>query len=154
VNPKLAERVGEQQGQAKLRRPAAKRGLDPNQWFGNVELVAADVIGRETVQYVSNILKYYVVCRRLAELGEERAQARNTALRPALSRTARLRCSPRRQTGDEHRLAFSFTAPHGIREDDWLAEAGVGERVAAWPTMRSSLRAKSSRAIRSSVRAS
>jgi membrane-bound lytic murein transglycosylase MltF len=35
---------------AKLRRLAAKRGLDPDQWFGNVELVAADVIGRETVQ--------------------------------------------------------------------------------------------------------
>jgi membrane-bound lytic murein transglycosylase MltF len=65
---------------AKLRRLAAKRGLDPNQWFGNVELVAADVIGRETVRYVSNILKYYVVYRRLAELGEERAQARDTGL--------------------------------------------------------------------------
>ena len=65
---------------AKLRRLAAKRGLDPNQWFGNVELVAADVIGREPVEYVSHILKYYVVYRRLAELGEERAQARDTGL--------------------------------------------------------------------------
>jgi len=35
-------------------------GLDPNQWFGNVELVVAKDIGQETVQYVSNIYKYYV----------------------------------------------------------------------------------------------
>jgi hypothetical protein len=34
--------------------------LDPNQWFGNVEVVVAKDIGRETVQYVSNIYKYYV----------------------------------------------------------------------------------------------
>jgi hypothetical protein len=33
-------------------------GLDPNIWFGNVENSAAAVIGRETVQYVSNIYKY------------------------------------------------------------------------------------------------
>ena len=38
-----------------LRERAAKRGLDPNQWFNNVELLAAESIGRETVQYVSNI---------------------------------------------------------------------------------------------------
>jgi len=45
---------------AKLRREAAKKGLDPNVWFNNVEVVAARRIGRETVQYVSNIYKYYV----------------------------------------------------------------------------------------------
>lgn len=45
---------------ARLRRDAAKMGLDPNTWFHNVEVVAAKQIGRETVQYVSNILKYYV----------------------------------------------------------------------------------------------
>ena len=43
-----------------LRRQAASRGLDPNVWFDNVERVAASVIGRETVTYVSNIYKYYV----------------------------------------------------------------------------------------------
>jgi membrane-bound lytic murein transglycosylase MltF len=46
-----------------LRRAAAARGLDPNRWFGNVELVAARQIGRETVQYVGNIYKYYVSYR-------------------------------------------------------------------------------------------
>jgi membrane-bound lytic murein transglycosylase MltF len=45
---------------AGLRREAAKMGLDPNRWFGNVEVVAAKRIGRETVTYVSNIYKYYV----------------------------------------------------------------------------------------------
>src|SRR5262249_3784985 len=45
---------------ARLRKKAAEMGLDPNKWFGNVEVVAADEIGRETVQYVSNIYKYYV----------------------------------------------------------------------------------------------
>ena len=38
-------------------------GLDPNGWFGNVEIVAAKRIGRETVQYVSNIYKYYIAYR-------------------------------------------------------------------------------------------
>ena len=46
-----------------LRREAAKRGLDPNLWFDNVERVAADKIGRETVTYVSNIYKYYIAYR-------------------------------------------------------------------------------------------
>jgi len=45
---------------AKLRREAPKMGLDPNKWFRNVEHVAAKRIGRETVQYVSNIYKYYI----------------------------------------------------------------------------------------------
>ena len=45
---------------AKLRKEAADMGLDPNVWFRNVEVVAAKRIGRETVQYVSNIYKYYL----------------------------------------------------------------------------------------------
>ncbi len=43
-----------------LRREAGERGLDPNRWFNHVEHVVAEKIGRETVQYVSNIYKYYV----------------------------------------------------------------------------------------------
>ena len=43
-----------------LRREAVARGLDANVWFGNVERIAAERIGRETVTYVSNIYKYYV----------------------------------------------------------------------------------------------
>ena len=43
-----------------LRREATARGLDPNVWFNNVERIASERIGRETVTYVSNIYKYYV----------------------------------------------------------------------------------------------
>jgi membrane-bound lytic murein transglycosylase MltF len=43
-----------------LRREAGARGLDPNVWFNNVERIASERIGRETVTYVSNIYKYYV----------------------------------------------------------------------------------------------
>ena len=40
-----------------LRLETAKRGLNPNLWFNNVERVASERIGRETVTYVSNIYK-------------------------------------------------------------------------------------------------
>lgn len=45
---------------AKLRNVAAERGLDPNVWFDNVEIVVSEKVGRETTTYVRNILKYYV----------------------------------------------------------------------------------------------
>jgi membrane-bound lytic murein transglycosylase MltF len=45
---------------AQLREKAASEGLNPNQWFGNVELVVAQDVGQVTVQYVNNIYKYYV----------------------------------------------------------------------------------------------
>jgi membrane-bound lytic murein transglycosylase MltF len=44
----------------KLRKEAQQQGYDPNKWFSNVEYVVADKIGRETVNYVSNIYKYYI----------------------------------------------------------------------------------------------
>lgn len=45
---------------AELRHKAKAHGLDPNVWFQNVEVIAAEQIGRETVQYVRNIYKYYL----------------------------------------------------------------------------------------------
>jgi membrane-bound lytic murein transglycosylase MltF len=59
-----------------LRREAEKRGLDPNVWFGNVERVASEKIGRETVTYVSNIYKYYIAYRLAAEQAELRKTAK------------------------------------------------------------------------------
>jgi membrane-bound lytic murein transglycosylase MltF len=50
-----------------LRAEAKERGLDPNVWFHNVEYVAADRVGQETVTYVSNIYKYYIAYRLLLE---------------------------------------------------------------------------------------
>jgi len=62
-----------------LRREAEKRGLDPNKWFGNVERVASERIGRETVTYVSNIYKYYVAYRLLVEHAQQLEAAKTGA---------------------------------------------------------------------------
>lgn len=45
---------------AHLRKVAKSRKLNPNIWFNQVEMVVAKEVGRETVQYVSNIYKYYI----------------------------------------------------------------------------------------------
>jgi membrane-bound lytic murein transglycosylase MltF len=60
---------------SQLRKEAAKRGLDPNVWFHNVEYVAAEKIGAETVTYVSNIYKYFIAYKLIMESRAERAQA-------------------------------------------------------------------------------
>ena len=60
-----------------LRREAERRDLDPNVWFGNVERIVSERIGRETVSYVSNIYKYYLAYRLLSEEDERRAAARD-----------------------------------------------------------------------------
>lgn len=44
----------------KFRRLAEKSNLNPDVWFNNVEIAASKIVGQETVQYVSNIYKYYV----------------------------------------------------------------------------------------------
>ena len=77
----------------KLRRLTAKRGLDPNVWFDNVEVLAAEKIGAETVSYVANIFKYYVgfkLAFRQVDAGEQlkesaRGQAGRTSRRFGVS---------------------------------------------------------------------
>ena len=59
-----------------LRREAEKKGLNPHVWFGNVERIASERIGRETVTYVSNIFKYYVAYRLILEQQERRTAAK------------------------------------------------------------------------------
>jgi len=59
-----------------LRREAAARGLNANKWFDNVEVVAAKRIGRETVQFVSNVFKYYIAYKLSIERTEEREAAK------------------------------------------------------------------------------
>ena len=61
-----------------LRHEAAERGLDPNIWFGNVEQIASERIGRETVTYVSNIYKYYIAYRLIMQQQRERRAAKAT----------------------------------------------------------------------------
>jgi len=60
---------------SQLRKEAARRGLDPNVWFHNVEYVAAEKIGAETVTYVSNIYKYYIAYHLLMEARAEKEKA-------------------------------------------------------------------------------
>lgn len=57
---------------SQLRKEAARRGLDPNIWFHNVEHVAAEKIGAETVTYVRNIYKYYIAYQLLIEARGQR----------------------------------------------------------------------------------
>ena len=59
-----------------LRREAEERGYDPNLWFDNVEVIVAEQVGRETVQYVSNTFKYYLTYRWINTADAEHAAAR------------------------------------------------------------------------------
>lgn len=45
---------------AAMRAEAERRGLDPNQWFNNVEIVYGEKLGLRTPTYVRNVYKYYV----------------------------------------------------------------------------------------------
>ena len=70
---------------SRCRKEALKRGLDPDKWFNNVELVVADKIGIETTTYVRNIYKYYVTYKLSLEAQQSRREAMET-LRRAGSR--------------------------------------------------------------------
>jgi len=64
---------------ARLRRQTEAEGRDPNQWFDHVEVTVAREVGREPVQYVANIYKYYVAYRLISE-----RDARKGAKPPAI----------------------------------------------------------------------
>jgi len=64
-------------GPSKIKRArslAEKMGLDSNRWFRNVELATLELVQQETVRYVSNINKYYVMYRLAFEKEEMREQ--------------------------------------------------------------------------------
>lgn len=64
----------------RIRAAARLNGLDPNIWFGNVEVMAARMISREPVRYVANIHKFYTAYRMI----EEQALQRQFALESQL----------------------------------------------------------------------
>jgi membrane-bound lytic murein transglycosylase MltF len=53
---------------ARLRNKAPELGLDPDRWFGNMEVVVLMHVGREPVRYVSNINKYYINYKTMQQL--------------------------------------------------------------------------------------
>jgi membrane-bound lytic murein transglycosylase MltF len=65
---------------AGLRRLARARGLDPDVWLDNVEIIASEKIGQETTTYVRNILKYYYSYKLMQERKEVQEQRVETKL--------------------------------------------------------------------------
>lgn len=62
---------------SQLRKMTKAKGLNPNLWFDNVEIMAAREIGKETVQYVSNIYKFYASYRALSYYASQRGRDLN-----------------------------------------------------------------------------
>lgn len=61
---------------AQMRELAERRGLDPDVWFRNVDIVVSDKIGRETVTYVGNIYKYYIAYEMALERNKKKEAVR------------------------------------------------------------------------------
>ncbi len=68
---------------SRMRKEAAKRGLDPDKWFNNVELVTAEKLGIETPTYVRNIYKYYVAYKLQEEVLAQRRKTSEQLISPA-----------------------------------------------------------------------
>ncbi len=66
---------------AKMRELAQQRGLDPNKWFNNVEIVVAEKLGQQTTTYVRNIYKYYVSYKLALDAMQASQKAREKALK-------------------------------------------------------------------------
>ncbi len=58
----------------RMRRLAEEMGLDPNRWFGHVEIAAGRIIGSETVRYVSNVYKYYIAYTLASDIEQQTQQ--------------------------------------------------------------------------------
>ncbi len=59
----------------RARKRATQMKLNPNVWFNNVEVAAAQTISKEPVVYVRNIYKYYVAYRQMAAVQASRSAA-------------------------------------------------------------------------------
>ena len=97
-----------------LRKEAASRGLDPNVWFNNVERIASERIGRETVTYVSNIHKYYIAYRLALEELEQRRKVKGVK-------------------GSDATIQRSSRGRAGV----WSDPGGHARGRARWPTRKS-----------------
>ena len=52
----------------KMREITRKRGGNPDKWFFNVEKTAAQMIGKEVVEYVADVFKYFIAYQLQADL--------------------------------------------------------------------------------------
>ena len=52
--------------------------LNPDQWFRNVEMAVLRKVGQETVRYVSNINKYYVIYKNALAVTEAKEKVINS----------------------------------------------------------------------------
>ena len=68
---------------AKMRKIATERGLDPDKWFNNVEIVVAEKIGIETTTYVRNIFKYYAAYKLIVDAQAARQKAVESVQKPS-----------------------------------------------------------------------
>lgn len=60
----------------RMQAKAEKMGLNPKKWFYNVEIVARNTIGHETVDYVTNIQKTKIALESYETLSRERLRAK------------------------------------------------------------------------------
>jgi membrane-bound lytic murein transglycosylase MltF len=63
---------------SQMRKEAARRGLNPDKWFHNVEIVTAEKVGIEATTYVRNIFKYYTAYRLALDTQLEQKRARES----------------------------------------------------------------------------
>lgn len=80
---------------SRMRDLASARGLDDCQWFGEVEWVIADELGNDTVQYMRNILKYYVLYDLLLNKQQILAPTESTSETPTSTVSGRLPAAAR-----------------------------------------------------------
>jgi len=61
---------------SRMRKLAKARGLDPDKWFNNVEVVTAEKLGLQTTTYVRNIYKYYIAYKLTLKALADKSEAR------------------------------------------------------------------------------
>ncbi|MDX1353608.1 MAG: transglycosylase SLT domain-containing protein, partial [Thiomicrorhabdus sp.] len=64
----------------KLQRKAEAKGLNPHKWHYNVEVIARQDIGQETVNYVTKIQKTKIALKLSKELAEKKHQLKEQKL--------------------------------------------------------------------------
>src|SRR5262249_23719108 len=102
---------------AAMRKEAAKRGLDPNLWFNNVEQVTAEKLGMATTAYVRNIYKYDTAYKLIAE---SQSTAQKYRLKDRAPRASREGSWPRHGPGPGIEAAGAGDASNRVLSHLWI----------------------------------